>query len=300
MKYSLWNFIMSKTHILPSPMANKLGVQLIRIILTNFLILLRRFKNCRPRTNYEKKLINEGIVVIPNFLPENEFLELKKEINEVISKSNENKISEHGSTKTFRHDFKTEDFRSFPSIQRFAKNEKLIRLISVAEGSKVFNEIRSFGFETSMFEDPKTDNDNNVFFHSDVHFHSHKILFYTSDVTEENAPFAYCINSHKNNIKRLFFEFKRGLLNDSHDEKWRIQNNLHIKFFKNYFNYLMKLKYKVIGKQNTLIIANVHGFHQRGVGLKGSARSLIRIPFRYNPFKNHKSYSAKDYSGSIF
>lgn len=300
MKYSLWNFITSKTHILPSPLANKLGVQLIRIIITNFLILLRRLKNCRPRTNYEKKLINEGIVVIPNFLSEEEFLELKKEINEVVSKSNEINIGEKGSTKTFVQNFKTEDYKNFPSIQRFAKNEKLIRLISVAEGIKVFDEIKSFRFETSLFGDPDKDKDNNVPFHVDVHFHSHKILFYTDEVTKENAPFAYCINSHKNNFKRLFFEYKRGQLKDAHNGNWRIQDNLHIKFFKNYFNYLMKSKYKVIGKQNTLIIANVHGFHQRGVGLEGSKRSLIRIPFRYNPLKNHTVYSSDDYSGSIF
>jgi len=223
MKYSLWNFITSKTHTLPSPLANKLGVQIIRIIITNFLILLRRLKNCRPRTNYEKKLINEGIIVIPNFLSEKEFLEFKKEINEIIYKSNEIKISENGSTKTFQQNFKTEDYRNFPFIQRFAKNEKLIRLISVAEGLKVFDEIKSFTFETSIFGDPDKDNDNNVPFHADVHFHSHKVFFYTEDVTEENAPFAYCINSHKNNFKRLFFEYKKGLLNNAHNENSRIK-----------------------------------------------------------------------------
>ena len=42
------------------------------------LIKLRRFKNCRPKNDFEKQLIKNGIVVIPNFLPNEDFKELKK------------------------------------------------------------------------------------------------------------------------------------------------------------------------------------------------------------------------------
>jgi len=62
----------------------------------------------------------------------------------------------------------------------------------------------------------------------------------------------------------------------------------------------MKMKFKVVGKPNTLIIANVHGFHQRGVALEGASRSLIRIPYRYNPLGPQKEFSPEMYSGSLF
>ena len=300
---SLWNYIVSKGHILPSPLANKLGIPVLRTIIANLIIRIRRFKNCRPKNDYEKTLIKDGIVVIPDFLPEEEFRQLKKEINDGISDTKEpvvTGVSKSGSTQSTYYSFINEKYKNFPAIQNFLKNKQLIRLIAFAEGSKVFNEIGSFRFEKTIFGNPKGDTDNNVPFHADVHFHSHKVLFYTSNVTEDEGPFAYCLKSHKNDFDRLWFEFKRGQLKDSHKNSWRIEEHLDNKFFKNYFQKLMKNKYKVVGKPNTLIIANVHGFHQRGEALEGTSRSLIRIPYRYNPLGPQKVFSPDMYSGSLF
>tara|TARA_Y100000996_G_scaffold33271_1_gene23438 strand:- start:801 stop:1169 length:369 start_codon:yes stop_codon:yes gene_type:complete len=121
-----------------------------------------------------------------------------------------------------------------------------------------------------------------------------------SDVTEKGGPFIYCKNSHKNNLNRLWFEFKRGQLKDSHIEGWRIQKHLDKKFFKNYFEKLKNKEYKVACPANTLVIANVHGFHKRGESIPGVERSLIRIPFRYNPLGPSGSISRDLYSGSFF
>ena len=83
---SLWNYIVNKNHTLPSPLANKIGIPVLRTIIANFIIAIKRLKNCRPKTSDEKTLINDGIVVIPEFLPEVEFQQLKNEMNEIISK----------------------------------------------------------------------------------------------------------------------------------------------------------------------------------------------------------------------
>ena len=297
---SLWNYIVSKGHILPSPLANKLGIPVLRTIIANLIIRIRRFKNCRPKNDYEKTLIRDGIVVIPDFLPEEEFRQLKKEINDGISDQKEVIVSNNGSTQATVYPFSQERYKDFPAIQNFVKNKQLIRLIAVAEGMKVFNEVGSFRFEKTIFGNPKGDTDNNVPFHADVHFHSHKVLFYMSDVTEDEGPFGYCLKSHKNDFDRLWFEFKRGQFKDSNKNSWRIEDHLDNKFFKNYFQKLMKMKFKVVGKPNTLIIANVHGFHQRGVALEGASRSLIRIPYRYNPLGPQKEFSPEMYSGSLF
>ena len=57
---SAWNYIVSQNHILPSPLANKLGVPVLRTLLADILIKLRRLKNCRPKDDYKKliKLLN--------------------------------------------------------------------------------------------------------------------------------------------------------------------------------------------------------------------------------------------------
>ena len=297
---STWNYIVSQNYNVPSPLANKLGVPVLRTIVANMLIQLRRYKNCRPRNDYEAELIKNGIVVIPDFLPTEDFKQLKQEFDVMISQSENVKVVQKGSLQINIRCVKNNEYGEFPAIQKLARNEQLIRLISVGEGLKVVDQLKRFNLETSRFGDPDQDIDNNIPFHADVHFHAHKVLFYMNDVTEEDGPFTYCKNSHKNNFDRLWFEFRRGQLQDAHKEGWRIERHLDKGFFKNYFKKLLKQKYKVTSPANTLIIANVHGFHKRGEALAGVERSLIRIPCRYNPLGPVGKLPEDLYSGSFF
>ena len=297
---SAWNYIVSQNHILPSPLANKLGVPVLRTLLADILIKLRRLKNCRPKDDYEKKLIEDGIVVIPNFLPDEDFKELKSEFDNNISISENVKIVKKGSMQVNIRKVEKNEYEKFPAMKKFARNKQLIRLISVGEGIKVVDELKKFDLEKTIFGDPDKDTDGNVPFHADIHFHSHKVLYYMSDVKEEGGPFIYCKNSHLNNFDRLWFEFKRGQLKDAHIEGWRIQQHLDKKFFNNYFSKLKNQEYKVACPANTLVIANVHGFHKRGESISGVERSLIRIPYRYNPLGPMGSIPSNLYSGSFF
>ena len=297
---SAWNYILSQNHIVPSPLANKIGVPVLRTLLADILIKLRRLKNCRPKDDYEKKLIGDGIVVIPNFLPDEDFKELKSEFDNNISISENVKIVKKGSMQVNIRKVEQNEYEKFPAMKKFARNKQLIRLISVGEGIKVVDELKKFDLEKTIFGDPDKDTDGNVPFHADIHFHSHKVLYYMSDVTEEGGPFIYCKNSHLNNLDRLWFEFKRGQLKDAHIEGWRIQQHLNIKFFNDYFSKLKNQEYKVACPANTLVIANVHGFHKRGESISGVERSLIRIPYRYNPLGPMGSIPSNLYSGSFF
>ena len=231
---STWDYIVSQNHIIPSPLANKFGIPVLRTIFANMLIQLRRYKNCRPQNDDEAKLIKDGILVIPDFLPSEDFKQLKQEFD-TVSKSENTRIVRHGSMEVNVHYVKENEFDKFPEIKKFARNKKLIRLISAAEGIKVVDQFKKLDLETTKFGDPANDSDNNVPFHADVHFHSHKVLFYINDVRMDGGPFVYCKNSHKNKFERLIFEFMRGQLKDSHKEGWRIQKHLDKGFFKNYF-----------------------------------------------------------------
>ena len=299
-KKSTWDYIVSQNHIVPSPWANKLGVPVFRTLVADILIKLRRFKNCRPKNDFENQLIKNGIVVIPNFLPDEDFKELKSDFDKNISSSEKVKITRKGSMQVNIRTVDNNDFEKFPSIKKFAQNKQLIRLISVGEGIRIVDQLKKFNLEKTIFGDPTKDTDQNVPFHADSHFHSHKVLFYMSDVTEEGGPFIYCKNSHLNNLDRLLFEFKRGQLKDAHINGWRIQQHLDKKFFNNYFSKLKEKEYKVACPANTLVIANVHGFHKRGESIPGVERSLIRIPSRYNPLGPIGNIPSNLYSGSFF
>ena len=297
---NIWDYFFSKNHILPSPIANKVGLPVIRTFVSDILIKLRRLKYCRPKNDYEKQLVDDGIVVIPNFLPTQDFIKLKKEFNQVFSESQKIEVIEKGSGKVETLTVTTEDSKNFSMLENFSKNKELIRLVSVGEGIYPVEQIKKLNLENSTFGDPKGDADENVKFHCDVHFDSHKILYYISDVTEEDAPFIYCKKSHKNNFQRMWYEFKRGQLKDSYKNSYRIENHLDKKFFANYFKKMMENKYKVTSPENTLIIANVHGFHKRGEALKDKKRSIIRIPYRYNPLGPSKSIAPDLYNGRLF
>ncbi len=299
-RMNTWNYIRSQNHILPSPIANKIGIPVLRTVFANMLIRMRRIKNCLPKDNLEIQLLKEGIIVIPNFLPQEEFNRLKNEFNSEISNSDKIKVVKKGSMQVDIRRIKGDEFEKFPAMKEFARNKKLIRLISAAEGLKEIDQLKKIDLEKTNFGDPEGDTDLNVAFHADTHFHSHKVLFYMNDVVEEGGPFIYCKESHKNNFERLWFEFKRGQLKDANNESWRIQNHLNKKFFKNYFDKLIDKEYKVASKENTLIIANVHGFHKRGESITQVQRSLIRIPFRYNPLGPVGHLPSDLYSGSFF
>ena len=65
---SLWDYILSKNHIIPSPLGNKLGIPVLRTILANLIIKFRRLKNCKPNNVYENKLIEENKFLTDNLL----------------------------------------------------------------------------------------------------------------------------------------------------------------------------------------------------------------------------------------
>ena len=273
----------SKKYNLSSVFLNKLGAPVLRNILKNFLIKLRRYKNHKPKNDFELELVKNGIITIPNFLPNNDFEDLKKEFKFLISqKKDEDRVQNVKIIKIKNH-----EFDQYPAMNKLRNNDKLKSLICAGEGLRLKHfKIQNFIIENTKFGTKEHQKqDRNSFYHADVHFHSHKVLYYMSDVTEEHGPFTYLKKTHKNNFGRLLYEFKRARLSNATDKGWRIEENLGINFLKEYFKKLVKNEYKAVGLANTLVIANVHGFHKIGDALIEKERELIRIPFRHNPFE---------------
>lgn len=285
-----FNEFFSKKYNLSSVFLNKLGAPVIRNILTNSIINLRRYKNHKPKNDLELELVKNGIISIPNFLPNNDFEDLKKEFKFLISqKKDEDRVNFFKNIVIQNH-----EFDQYPAMNKLRNNDKLKSLLCAGEGLSLKKfKIKTFYIENTKFgteEQQKQVGHRNNFYHADVHFHSHKVLYYMNDVTEEHGPITYLKKTHKNNFARLLYEFKRARLPNAIDKGWRLEENLEINFLKEYFKKMLKNEYKAVGLANTLVIANVHGFHKIGDALKDKERELIRIPFRHNPlgffFKN--------------
>lgn len=268
--------------ILSSKFLNRLGVPVLRNILTNFIINLKRYKNCKPKNNLELELIKNGVLVIPNFLPKEEFSQLKEEFNNLISKKNDMDRNLIG-TKFVK--IKDDDFNKLSGMRTLRDNKRLNRLVCLAEGLKKIK-INNFLLENTKFHSLEKQRENpNNFYHDDIHFHSHKFFFYINDVSNDDGPFTYLKKTHLNNFDRLYFDFKRAQLPNAEDLLWRIEKNLENEFIKDYFEKIIKHEFKAIGSENTLVIGNVHGFHKLGDAIQGRERQLIRMTFRHSPLE---------------
>ena len=123
---SAWNYIVSQNHIIPSPLANRLGVPVFRTLIADMLIRFRRFKNCRPKDDFENQLIKNGIVVIPNFLPDEEFKELKNEFDNNISSSENVETVRKGSMKINIREVNKNDYEIHLIFENYFLSEYLM------------------------------------------------------------------------------------------------------------------------------------------------------------------------------
>ena len=131
---------------------------------------------------------------------------------------------------------------------------------------------------------PKNGGTNNI--HFDVPARVYKAFYYFSDTNEDNSAFYFCVGTHKRNtLKRLFFEYRlsvRYALN-----KWNTDHGGEYKSGEPWVkiseqemkeNDLHETVMAV--KANTLLLADVGGFHKRGEFRKPGIRETVEINYR--------------------
>jgi hypothetical protein len=115
--------------------------------------------------------------------------------------------------------------------------------------------------------------------HADVAYPSFKVFLYLNDVDENNGPFSYSSYSHKLGFKRLLIEYIISVV-------YFIKKNSNNKPQPHAITEWLtqRLKYDVtplVGNSNTLILANVMGFHKRGRFNSTRPRRILYLNFRY-------------------
>ncbi len=110
--------------------------------------------------------------------------------------------------------------------------------------------------------------------HTDIFFSTHKAWLYMEDVTLEKGPLTFFKTSHLMNSKRLGYEYRNTI--GCNERSRRISNEE--------ISDLGLEETKAIVKKNTLVMANVHGFHRRIPGNPGQVRKALIVGYRFNPF----------------
>lgn len=116
--------------------------------------------------------------------------------------------------------------------------------------------------------------------HADISYPSYKIFLYLNDVTVANGPFVYCPDTHKLTFKRLLMEYVFSIafyLTDKPPPNVPQPHRLT--------NWLIhKLGIRVVpvtGRANSMVLANVMGFHGRHRFDSTEPRRALFLNFRY-------------------
>lgn len=262
--------------------ANTLGLHVLRTVYLN--IWRMKPKKVRKEIqHYVDILDRDGIIIIPDFFPQDQFEAIKKEFHETFSDWSPFDYKPEKLSKR-QKDF-TEYFENIaekhiqvdtPAFTKYFVNNKDIIDISTAVVHRENRLVpyRHFWYLQRRNLDNK--NANNLhsasYPHADVPYPTVKVFLYLNDVDETNAAYIYAKGSHKMTLKRLLFEYKLSV-------KYAKTKN-DIVTDEELFEKLGYRSESVCGKANTLFISNNMGYHNRGKFETLEPRKTAQLDFR--------------------
>ena len=262
--------------------ANTLGWHMIRTLYRN--MGRRKPKKVRKEIqHYIDTMEKDGIVVIPDFFPKDQFDAIKKEYDELYEGWSPFDFSPEEFSKR-QKDF-PEYFQNIaekiispktPAFSKLFMNNETIREISeavVRRKSRLLPYSHFWYLQRRTLDNEKASYLHSAAFpHADVSYPTVKVFLYLNDVDETNAAYIYAKGSHKLSLKRLLFERKLSV------RYAKTKNDVVTD------EDIAKLGYypeSICGKANTLFISNNMGYHNRGEFKTLVPRQTAQLDFRH-------------------
>ncbi len=266
--------ILSSKKMIRNSLINKMGAQPFRIWLAEKRYQTRsRYldDDIRP---YIEQLNEEGIIVIPDFLPADIFAQLEEECNHALENIELSRVRQDGPNQyTNINHTKLE---SYKTIMQVLEHEKIERLFTAAERRRV--ELKKITRLLSCLVQGEDNGtlDPETALHEDTFFNTHKAWLYLTDVDYQNAPFVYVKGSNKHDkTDRYKKSYKYSLENKNvHSRRISEDELTELNLKETHFT----------AKKNTFVLANTLGFHRRLRGEAGNKRIALAYSARYNPF----------------
>lgn len=256
----------------------KRGLEVFRIVYSNIAANLR---------NANKEYLNKGILIYNNIFDSTVHKNIKKEIESFplrVNSNNLNIVSNKKNTQLYKSIFSNEikqiifdaiglnaesQFNSTTFVQRLNKNS-----------------------EAHVIE--KNGEDAQYRYHADIFAPSLKWWYFPDEVKEEHGPLCYAEKtcSLNKNILKWWYEETLKITSNQYIPEWKNPGHsegsprIEIDKLKE-MGYDMK---KMICEPNTLIIANVHGFHCRGKpqNWEKNIRNAVHGSIRCEPFRTSR------------
>jgi hypothetical protein len=266
--------------IIGSKRLNQFGLHRYRVWLAAKMTAYRRNYFLERHISLEDKIaIHEnGFILQPDFLPQQKFETLRREIMESKWPLWEMR---QGGTITRRVWLDSKRLQSsHPELAQLITDRDLInriRYVASTKGQPLF-------FIQAILTDPEIpEEDPQSVVHADT-FHSNaKAWFFLFDVEEKHGPFAYVPGSNKPTTQRLDWEHQQSIEASAHSVRYHARGS-----FRATEGDLKKLDLpqpqKFCVPSNTLVIGDTFGFHRRTPTRHKSCRIEIYATLRRNPF----------------
>jgi Phytanoyl-CoA dioxygenase (PhyH) len=248
---------------------NRAGVQPFRAVSARLIYRIA----AAGRAGELDDLLRRGFLIIEDFLPPEEFMQLRNEAAEFAELGPPTWVHKDGASRCDRWNLPPDEPYRFPRLTTWTHQTRLIDLASAAEQQALRPHEGMRVLEYLHIGDPSL-HDEQTDLHVDAPFNTHKLWLYLDDVTPDHAPFVYVPMSHKLDWVRLRGDYLESTRNNVRsrrigDEELRRRGLETV---------------VVTCPRNTLVLANTCGYHCRSAGAHGATRRSLHMMLRSNPF----------------
>lgn len=269
---------------------NYFGWQILRIFWLNFWRRIAFYKVPKDVKSFAEVLKREGVVLIPNFLSEEVYREIRreyeKESKNVRMKPLASKyiIPSSGKTRVAFGKFTPDQNSHLYNLldTHLIKNEFLRRLGSTIVRHDIGSYREPQIFINKKMGDEYPDLNSDIYYHADVPYPGVKAFYYLSDTDEENGALIYAKGSHKLTLKRLALEYRKSIEfagNIKREEGDKTGRAWHCLSREEERHEGIRGT-SMAGKANSIVIFNVMGFHRRGDFGRDLLREFVLTYYR--------------------
>jgi hypothetical protein len=280
------------------PGLNRLGLHGARIALSDAALQLRRLQVKAAGAPSELAQFEaEGVLVIPDLLPKQQFAAVREEARRLVAQAAARhptpsqatsrgfgpKLPFAGGFDRFDGDtlnrFIDLSPEATPQLMACVASERLARVCSAASG---FNhQPRRFSLYLTVAGDAHRNPDPQCTLHRDTFHSAIKLWLFLEDVEEADGPFQYVARSHRMTAARYRWELARARAAAAPGVGGGGSFRIDAQELSG-LGLAQPSSYPV--RANTLVIADVRGFHRRGLARLGATRLALYANLRTMPF----------------
>ncbi len=258
---------------------NRLGLHVVRKVLAHgFTGIRRALLSGLVAADQRRRFRQDGYLVLPDFLPAEEFAALQSEARAVAAAA-PRRIQE-GDTVTELSLLDDDALARAPRLARLLADRRFLGAVNFV-GARLKHPFCQVQVLRRDFATPESDPQKTL--HSDTFHPTLKGWLFLEDVDPARGPFEYVPGSHRLTRRRLGWEYRQSLKAKSSADPHVAAGSFRADEA-DLAAMGLPAPTAVTVRANTLVLADTSGFHRRGQAMDGRARPAIYIFMRTNPF----------------